>query len=530
VTIHRADRPSQEPFVAGANPIALQATLFVTGAAVMAIEILGARVIGPHFGASLYVWTALISVTLLALAGGYWLGGALADRRPEPRVLFALVVLSGALVLVTPVLRASVISGCLGAGLRLGAVLAATILFAPSLVALGCITPFATRLYTKELGVLGRSAGRLYAISTVGSFVGAVATGFSLVPNLATSRCLLLVGTVLVLTGLTLGGIRRGRMAVALLAAAIASIHAVPRASPASDVVLVEHRTSAYGDLRVIDYAGTRLLLADTILESQVDRETKASLVDYTYAMTSRVRLARPDAKHALLVGLGAGSMIRQLDDLRISTDVLEIDPVVVEMARRHFGWAPPTDGEVLVEDARIYFARSPRRYDAVLLDVYCGERVPDHLLTVEALSDVRDVVLQPGGIVVLNYVGYEDGALTPGALAVHRTLREVFKNVRVFPGWLDPKSKPTASVSSLIMVASTSSVEPKVSKVRMATAHAARSFEWGEALAVSDEGARPLTDDDRCLDVLDDSAKLLWRREALEAVPSQARELLLID
>jgi spermidine synthase len=532
VTIHRADRSSQEPVVAGANPLALQATLFVTGAAVMAIEILGGRVIGPHFGASLYVWTALISVTLLALAGGYWAGGALADRRPEARVLFGLVVLAGALVLGTPVLRASVISLSLGAGLRLGAVLAATILFAPAFVVLGAITPFATRLVTSGVEVVGRSAGRLYAISTVGSFVGAVGTGFFLIPNVAVSRCLLLVGGALVVTGLATGRLRRKHVAVAALAVSLSVGHALVRAWAPRPADLVEHRTSAYGDLRVVDFGARRLLLMDGIIMAEIERATGSSTAEYTYSMTSRVHLARPDAKRALVVGLGGGAMVRELEELKIGADVLDIDPNTLDLAERYFGWKREAS-DVFLEDPRLFFAGPSRRYDAVIMDFFLGERTPEHVLSRESFADIRDKVLEPEGVLMLNYVGLEGGKLTPGARAVLRTLGEVYPHVQVLPSWFLRSSAP-GGIANVVLVASSGLLEPKLEHVRMATfpARERRDLVWGQPLATGEQDATApvLIDEADPLDWLEDGFRARWRDHLALTVPPDVQQLLLID
>src|SRR5581483_5377374 len=127
-----AERPSA---------FALGATLFATGAAVMAIEILGARVVGPHFGSTLYAWTALIAITLLALATGYWVGGSLADRVQSSRSLARLVGLAGVLTLFVPLLRATVIALSMHLGLRAGVLVAAAALFFGPLAVLGAVSP-----------------------------------------------------------------------------------------------------------------------------------------------------------------------------------------------------------------------------------------------------------------------------------------------------------------------------------------------------------------------------------------------------
>ena len=116
-------------------------TAVVCGALIMVVEVLGSRVVGPFFGVSLFVWTSLIAVTLIALAAGYGLGGLLADRRGTPEYLYAIILVAGLLVLLIPVLKAPVLKLSIPLGLRLGAFTSTTLLFGPSLFLLGCVSP-----------------------------------------------------------------------------------------------------------------------------------------------------------------------------------------------------------------------------------------------------------------------------------------------------------------------------------------------------------------------------------------------------
>src|SRR5215217_6669558 len=71
-------------------------TALTTGAVVMALEILGSRLLAPVFGNSLFVWGALIGVILAAMSSGYAFGGWVSDRYPAGTVLACLLLFSGA--------------------------------------------------------------------------------------------------------------------------------------------------------------------------------------------------------------------------------------------------------------------------------------------------------------------------------------------------------------------------------------------------------------------------------------------------
>ncbi len=162
----------------------LELTVFVCGALVMIYEIIGSRLISPYLGASTYVWTSLIGVILGALSLGYWLGGKFADKRPDIKALTSVIFLAGGLVSVTILLKDLILSFITQApiGLELKSMFAALLLFAPASVLLGFVTPYAVKLKMSSLKDSGKTVGRLYALSTVGSILGTFLAGFFLIP------------------------------------------------------------------------------------------------------------------------------------------------------------------------------------------------------------------------------------------------------------------------------------------------------------------------------------------------------------
>ena len=159
--------------------MALGVAVFLSGAALLGVEIVASRVLAPSFGSSLYVWGSLIGVVLTGLAIGYWAGGALSDRYPTPYLLAGTLALGALLVLLVPVLDGWVIEQIVAwdPGPRLDPLLAAIALFAPVSIVLAAATPIAVRLAARSLERLGRTAGRLFSVSTAGSIVGHVRHG-----------------------------------------------------------------------------------------------------------------------------------------------------------------------------------------------------------------------------------------------------------------------------------------------------------------------------------------------------------------
>src|SRR5687768_10901790 len=185
---------------------ALELAVFVCGALVMVYEIIGSRIVAPYIGTSTYIWTSLIGVILAALSLGYWLGGRMADKRPDVKVLAAAIFIAGGLVSVTVLINEAVLSAIHAAcgPLDLKSVVAAALLFAPASVLLGFVTPYAVKLRTRSLADSGKTVGRLYALSTVGSIAGTFAAGFFLIPFVGSTRTLYLIAASLFAVSLLL--------------------------------------------------------------------------------------------------------------------------------------------------------------------------------------------------------------------------------------------------------------------------------------------------------------------------------------
>jgi predicted membrane-bound spermidine synthase len=251
----------------------------VSGACVLAIEILGTRIIGPFYGVSLYLWSALIGVTLAALSLGYYVGCRWADRGPRLSRFCLLLALSGIWVVFIPWLKHPVLAVAEPLGLRFAVLFAAFVLFFPPLASLGMVSPYAIRLKATTIDTVGRTAGNLYAISTIASVVSAILTGFFFIPNVGVSRLTFLTGIVLVITaGIGLASTRRVGVLVPsivlLLVGGTAGSRIAPveHRNPDMGLLAIEH--SAYGELRVVETAGYRYLLIDGGIHTIVDPES----------------------------------------------------------------------------------------------------------------------------------------------------------------------------------------------------------------------------------------------------------------
>ena len=180
----------------------LYLSIAVCGAAVLAIEILGTRILGPFYGVSISLWSALITVTLAALSVGYALGGRWADRKLSRARFASLLVAAGIWIILVPVIRAPFMAAAGRLGPRAAMVAASLMLFFVPLAILGMASPFALRLRAQSLGEIGSAAGNLSAISTLAGVAAALCTGFVLMPNFGVSSITAATGIALVLAGI----------------------------------------------------------------------------------------------------------------------------------------------------------------------------------------------------------------------------------------------------------------------------------------------------------------------------------------
>jgi len=418
----------------------LLATAVVSGAMVMVIEVMGSRVIGPFFGVSLFVWTSLIAVTMISLAVGYAVGGWLADLRATPRGLYLVILMAGVLVLAIPTLTGPVLRLSYPLGLRLGSFVGSLLLFGPPLALLGCVTPLLAKIATREMQLLGRTVGGLYALSTVGSVVGTLLTGYVLIAYLGVSRIIGLVGLLLILLSVFYFVVfERKWLALGffLIPGVLFPDAYVPGMTRILEngtrVTSVATTESFYGRLKVVDYsfesARNRELVIDGLIQGGIDMASRQSIYPYSYLLDLLARAFGPEAHSALVMGLGVGLVPQAFEEAGIRTDVVDIDPAVVTLAEEHFGFS--TKGKIFVQDARDFLTRHEKTYDIIVLDVFSGDITPGYLLSQEAVLLV-DQRLADDGVLAINLVGRVDGDGFMTASVV-RTLETVFDHVDVY-------------------------------------------------------------------------------------------------
>ncbi len=408
----------------------------------MGLEMAGSRVLAIHFGSSIYVWGAIISVFLAALAGGYYAGGIIADRKPTFHLLNLLLFIGGCWLLLIPIYanRVSSVVRAINFGERLDPLLATIILFGGPSVLLGMVSPFAVRLAARSVEQIGNLSGRLYALSTVGSIVGTLVTAFWLIPLIGVRALLQSLGTTLIL--LVIVVLPKSRSTIGLTAIGLLMFLCgiwgaqFLRTAPANTIVF--EADSAYHHIGVVDnlVANTRALRFNNYTESVIELTPPyATALRYTDAF-QLARIFRPRLDRILIIGGGGGVGARAFvaQDLNVIVDLVEIDPLVVSVGEQYFYLQPGERLHLHVQDGRQFVRKTQVKFDLIVLDAYTiGGQIPFHLTTREFMHELKGI-LNPGGVVLANITSPLDGPRSKVLRSECKTFASVFNSLYIFP------------------------------------------------------------------------------------------------
>jgi len=238
---------------------ALLVTVFITGACILIIALMGTRILAPYFGSGIYTWSALISITLAALAMGYSYGGRLADRLPRADILYNLCLAAGLWTLSTPMLARPLLPVMVQIpDIRIGVLLSSCILYFPNLFLLGAIGPFVIRLLKHKQDTVGSTSGLVLSVSAAGGLLGALVTGFVLIPNYSVQAIFAFCGSLLLALAI-LSNFRPKFIGYSLiLISMVVSLIIFTSKKPESTISLeiLEQTPGFYGQLLVIRKPG----------------------------------------------------------------------------------------------------------------------------------------------------------------------------------------------------------------------------------------------------------------------------------
>ena len=454
------------------SSLAIGVAVFIAGGVLLGLEIASSRVMAPFFGNSLYVWGSLIGIVLAGLSTGYWLGGIVADRYPTPRLLVALLGAAALLVLAIPFVDGWVLDRVVAwdPGPRLNPVIATILLFGlPSLV-LGSVSPVAVRLKARSIEQLGRTAGRLFAISTAGSIAGTFLTSFWLIPELGTDQVLASAAVALVLAAAAVALVERLAIAFAVaLALAGASVGAVVSLAPDKGGTVAASQLRNWSPVYRQQSLETAVRRDRGVAERLQDpphqglavpphrrrrrrrrAATSASTARFRAGCTSTTRTGRASSTPTISscpsptgrrrggsstsasAGArrpsGRGATSRACESMSSSsTRRSSTSPTSTSSCPATPGWP---------SRSRTAAATCPSHegpWDVIVVDAFYSDSIPFHLATREFLELARSR-LTPGGLVVTNIIGAVRGPDSRLFRSMLRTYRAVFPTVAVHP------------------------------------------------------------------------------------------------
>lgn len=446
------------------------ATVFISSALLLVLEIVAGRLMAPYIGVSLYTWTSIIGVILAGLSLGNWLGGVWADRGGSDRAVGWVLLAAGLYCLLALVLLAPLGGAVQRNGLSLlGAAFVFTMaLFFLPAAFIGIVTPLLTTLALRLDPRAGHVVGRMHALAAIGSIAGTFAAGYWLVQSFGTRGVMLGCGLALLLLA---APYLRGGGRIAPVVAGVAATAMIGLIAGRGALTTSCDRESAYFCIRVVeDPEGmppgvARGLVLDHLLHGINHRSRPDLLVaPYVHGLDELAYAqflgAYDDGLDWFFAGGGAYSQPRALRRLNPASrlTVAELDPKVTLTAVASLDLQPE---EMRIEhrDARLALVDADQRFDVIVGDVFHDVAIPFHLVTAEFAELVRQR-LRPDGLYLMNVVdSFPDPRLVK---AIAKTLGAEFRHVDI---WMD--RVPEAPRYTFILSASNGPRLPKTVTAR---------------------------------------------------------------
>lgn len=413
----------------------LRFQVFISGASIMALELLGSRLLSPYYGNTLFVWGSLIGITLTGLSAGYSYGGKKSDIGASYQIFSLLIFIAGSYTLLTTLLSGEILKTILifNLGDIYGPLISsAAFLFVPTFL-LGAVTPFAIKLSAKSLQTIGQTTGNLYSLSTIGSIFGTFATTFVLVPVLGVDIILYAISVILIISSII--GISNPLKFVAVILICISIYSAVVVQPPLAGIVY--EKETQYHKLLVHDNSVTniRTLILDNNFHSAMDLNNHERIVyEYTKYFHLGILFAE-NSQDVLFIGGGGFSAPKRflVNYPEMSIDVIEIDKDVV-IAGEKFFFVPEDERlKIINDDGRTFLRTTDKKYDMIVLDAYDRSYIPFHLMTKEFHQLVSEHLTEDG-ILVSNIITSISGDSAILFLSELKTMESVYPNIYIYP------------------------------------------------------------------------------------------------
>ena len=459
-------------------------TVFVSGMTTLAAELAAGRLIGNVFGTSNLIWASIIGLILIYLTLGYFLGGKWADANPTPGAMYRILAWGAFTIGLVPYVAGPVLRYAAGAfealsvGIMAGSFIAVLILFSVPITLLGAISPFAIRLSVDDTAKAGQVSGQIYAISTLGSFIGTFLPTLITIPTIGTTKTFLLFGLFLLFVALAgLGRFAsRAEMLKLIWMPIVLALVAILSAGQAlkSSAGQVYETESAYNYIQVQEQNGFTLLRLNDGqgVHSIYHPDTMYFNGPWEQFLVGPFFYEgrRPDdVKRIAIIGLAAGTAARQATAVYgsdVIIDGFELDEKIVEVGRTYFHMDMP-NLNVFIGDGRLNLERSEHLYDIIAVDAYRPPYIPPHMTTRE-FFEITASHLTDDGVLTINVGSVPGDRRLIDGLAT--TIATIFPSIHIMdiPGTLNTMifatKQPTtreAFEANLIAIAQAPGIDP---------------------------------------------------------------------
>ncbi|NOX45485.1 MAG: spermidine synthase [Chlorobi bacterium] len=450
----------------------LELIIFFAGIITMAFELAGSRILGPYFGASIFIWTSLIGIIMGSLSVGYWFGGQVSIRRSDLKILSILLLFGAIFIFVTAFGHDYILKRVVKyiPDFRLQVVISSAVLFGPASLFMGAVLPYAVKLKINTIESSGVAVGRLYALSTIGSITGTFLSGFVLLPLFGFLNIMYALTGILLAFCLWIFFVDKTKVYLVVTLFSFVLLSSVWIKTYTKEVDYIDKDTQ-YN--RIFVYNTTDKPTGRPVKMLAVNNEHSSAmfldgsgLVFEVLKYYHLVKYFNPGFKHSLMIG-GSGYAFPKdyLERYPEATmDVVEIDPELTSIAYTYFDLPHDPRLRIFHEDGRTFINREKNKYDAFFMDAYKSMiTVPFQLTTKEAIQKIYDI-LNEDGVVLANLIStlsHKNNAFLRAELA---TYKSVFPQVYLFAvQYPNPTEKEKEHFQNFMLVGLKTGVKPSL-------------------------------------------------------------------
>ena len=429
-------------------------TVFITGAAVLILEVAAVRILSPVYGSSLYVLSSVLTVILAALSIGYWYGGKRADREHSITALYTIITVSGLSVLALLIISKWFLP-ILGPhfSTSIGPLIFSLGLFFIPAFLLGIVSPYIIKLQSLATPSekIGSVVGATFFWGTFGSIVGSLATGFLFIPHLGVTLTILLVSLTLIILGsftpLALGKKLSKRNLISTVVIALILSLIIFSNNNNQDQRVIYESEGIYSNIKItnvqIGNNQARSLKRDTNNSAVIYLNSKALIFPYQ-RFSLLYKELKPDTKNILILGGGAYSAPRTLTSLdpNLVIDVVEIEPELFALSQKYFDLKDVSRINNYTMDARVFLNKyEDKKYDLIFVDVFSTNMAPPFHLTTKEFYENLTSRLNPDGVVISNTIGAVRDSQPSISGSIAKTIQSVFPTVVAYGLNEDPSA-----------------------------------------------------------------------------------------